>query len=275
MMFPSKLIPALFKLKALAADDVNIQAILFGSPTTQHINMLSDKLIKAFIAFSWHRCNNMKPNLEIANHAVSMARAFENKRYIASSLWCLGKMYGFLGEYSVAYHHLQEAYKLYNALLPGTRNLQRLCCQCGISMVDGAYSSLTFKDGGNVVSLARDVEKQAATVSDELEYIYARSLVMLGRVLNRYGHRQEALNHLERAKLMDTGASALSSDIHYSIVLVHHHDNRLPEALDAAKEAWKLSDPYTNDLVRQAQNSFLLGMILFNVNRDTEAWKYL
>ena len=98
---------------------------------------------------------------------------------------------------------------------------------------------------------------------------------MLGRVLNRYGHRQEALNHLERAKLMDTGASALSSDIHYSIVLVHHHDNRLPEALDAAKEAWKLSDPYTNDLVRQAQNSFLLGMILFNVNRDTEAWKYL
>ena len=151
-MFPSKLIPALFKLKALAADDVNIQAILFGSPTTQHINMLSDKLIKALIAFSWHRCNNMKPNLEIANHAVSMARAFENKRYIASSLWCLGKMYGFLGEYSVAYHHLQEAYKRYNALLPGTRNLQRLCCQCGISMVDGAYSSLTFKDGGNLFS---------------------------------------------------------------------------------------------------------------------------
>ena len=55
---------------------------------------------------------------------------------------------------------------------------------------------------------------------------------------------------------------------------MYYHEKRLPEALDAAEEAWKLSEPRT-DLVNQAQFSFLLGMILFSANRDTEAWKYM
>ena len=48
---------------------------------------------------------------------------------------------------------------------------------------------------------------------------------------------------------------------------MHYNEKRLPEALDATEEAWKLS----NNL---ALTSFVLGMILFNVNRETEAWKY-
>ena len=94
-----------------------------------------------------------------------MAKAFGNKRYIASSLWCLGRTYGYLGEFYAAYDHVQEAYQLYNALLPGDRDLQRLCCKCGVEMVEGAR--VTFKDGDKVISLARDLEKQAATVSDD------------------------------------------------------------------------------------------------------------
>ena len=53
-----------------------------------------------------------------------------------------------------------------------------------------------------------------------------------------------------------------------------YREKRLPEALDAAEEAWKLSEPY-NNLVDQAQTSYLLGTILFSANRDTEAWKYM
>ena len=156
--------PTLSKVKALAAEDVNIQAILCSSPTTQHSNMLSDKSIEALIYFNWYRCNN-KPNVETAKHAVSMAKAFGYKRYVALSLWCLGTTYGHLGDFYAGYDHVQEAYKLFNTLLPGNRELQRLCCRCGISMVEGAR--LTFKDSGKVVSLALDVEKQAATVSDD------------------------------------------------------------------------------------------------------------
>ena len=250
--------------KALAAEDVNIQAILCGSPTMQHSNMS----IEALTSFSWYRCKDAKPNFEISNHAVSMAKAFGNKTYIALSLWCLGETYAILGEFYAAYDHVQEAYQLYNALLPGNRVLQLLCCRCGISMVNAAR--LTFKDHDKLVSLARDVEKEAATVSDD--FIHARSLMILGSVLDKSGHRQEALRHLERAKQM--GIGALSSSICFWIAYVHYNEKRLPEALDAAEEAWKLCEP-RNDMVDQAINSFLLGRILFSANRDTEAWKYL
>ena len=135
-------------------------------------------------------------------------------------------------------------------------------------MVEGAR--LTFKDYDKVVSLARDLEKQAATVSDD--DIHAKSLMMLGSVLDIPGHRQEALRHLERAKQM--GIGALSSNIYFWIAIVHYNEERLPEALDAAEEAWKLSEP-DNNLVAQAQYSFVLGTILFSVNRDTEARKYM
>ena len=253
------------ELKALAAEDINIQAILFGSPTTQHSNKLSEKAIDALILFSWYRCDYAKPNPEIAKQAVSMAKAFGDKRYIASSLWCLGNTYASLGEFYACNDNLHEAYQLYNSLLPGDSELQQLCCRCGIDMVDGAR--MISKAGDELVSLARDVEKQAATVSDD--HTHAESLIILGRVLDDYGDRQEALRHLERAKQM--GIDALSSSIYYCIADVHHQEKRLPEALDAAEEAWKLSEP-DNDM---AIYSFLLGTILFSANRDTEAWKYM
>ena len=266
--------PAISELKGLAAEDVNIHAILCGSPITLHTSiMLSDKTIEALITFSWYR-SNAKPNLEIAKHAVSTAKTFGNKTYIASSLWCLGNTYRHLGEYYTAYDHLQEAYQLFNALLPGNLELQQRCCRCGIAMVNGAR--LTFDDGDKVVSLARDIEKQAAAVSDD--DIHAESLVMLGKVLDKQGHRQEALRHLEHALALMTKMGTLGGGsgcgVYFWIAFVHYKENRLPEALDAAKEAWKLSEPH-NNLVDQAQSSFLLGMILFSANSDMEAWKYM
>ena len=260
------------ELKALAAEDVNIQAILCGSPTMPYSNMLSDKTIEALIVFNWYRCNNTKPNPEIAKHTVSMAKAFGNKEYIASSLWCLGRTYGYLGEFYACYDHVEEAYQLYNALLPGDRELQPLCCRCGIEMVNGALMTFGDSDGDKVVSLARDVEKQAATISDD--YIHVESLVILGKVLDRFGNRQEALRHLERAKQMGIASGTLIPDVYYWIAYVLYHENMLPEALDAVEEAWKLAESW-NDMVNQARISFLLGVILFSANRDTEAWKYM
>ena len=250
---------------ALAAEDINIQAILCGSLTTQDSN---EMCIEALIVFSVYRCNNGRPNLEVAKHAVSMAKAFGNKEYIALSLCYLGNTYHLLGEFYTAYDHMQEAYQLYNALLPGNRELQRLCCQCGIAMVNEAR--LTFKDGAKVVSLARDVEKQAAIISDD--YAHAQSLVILGRVLVNFGDRHEALRHLERVKEM--GISSLRYDVYLWIAYAHNYEKRLPEALDAAEEAWKLSG-LDNNLANLAENSLLLGAILFSANRDTEASKYI
>ena len=113
---------------------------------------------------------------------------------------CLGITYGFLGEFSASYDNLQEAYQLYNAppSLPGNLDLQRLCCRCGIDIVNAAR--LTYEDGDKMVSLVRDIEKQAATVSDD--QTHSASLVILGSVLENSGHRQEALRQLERSKQM-------------------------------------------------------------------------
>ena len=137
-------------------------------------------------------------------------------------------------------------------------------------MVDAAC--VIFKDGDKMVTLARDVAKQAATVSDD--HIHAESLMMLGKVMVDFGNRREALRHLEHANLKQMGVVSLSSSIFYWIALAHYHENRLPEALDAAEEAWKLIEP-DNDIVDYAQYSFLLGRILFSANRDMEAWKYI
>jgi hypothetical protein len=95
------------KSKALAAEDANIQSILFGSPDT----ILSDRIVEALTAFSWHRADT-KPDLEIANHAVDAAKASGVKRYIASAVWCLGWTYRQLDDYHSSYDHLQEAYLL-------------------------------------------------------------------------------------------------------------------------------------------------------------------
>ena len=67
---------------------------------------------------------------------------------------------------------------------------------------------------------------------------------------------------------------SLRYSVYFWIASVHYNEKRLPEALDAAEEAWKISEPGNNPSVR-AENSFLLSGILFSANRDTEAWKYI
>ena len=63
-------------------------------------------------------------------------------------------------------------------------------------------------------------------------------------------------------------------DVYFWIASLHYNEKRLPEALDAAEEAWKLSEPH-NNMEYRAAISYLLGRILFSANRDTEAWKYM
>ena len=83
------------KSKALAAEDTNIQSILFSS--TSQYTVPSDRTMETLIAFGWHCCDT-KPNLEIANNIVMAAKDSGVERYIASALWCLGKTYYQLGD---------------------------------------------------------------------------------------------------------------------------------------------------------------------------------
>ena len=227
--------------------------------------------MEALIAFNWHRCDT-KPNLEIANHVVTAAKASGVLRYIASAVWCLGRTYAELGDYHPSYAHLQEAYRLFNSLPPGEVELQRLGGQCGIDLFDTARMVL----GANheVVSLARDVETKCAALSDNI--IHGRSLVLLGAVLKEARQPQEALRYLNQARTMlkAVGNTYNLSHAYHFTSWVHYGQGRLQEALDAIEEAWKLAQ-LTENVSIQAVIALDFCQTLFSTNRDTEAWEYI
>jgi tetratricopeptide (TPR) repeat protein len=257
--------------KALAAEDTNIQSILFSSPTSQHIAP-SDITMEALNAFNWHRCTT-KPNLEIANHTVTAAKASGVETYIASAVWCLGKTYAGLGDHHSSYSHLQEAYRLFNTLPPGEFELQRLGGRCGIDLVDVARL-VSWPDIDQIISMAQDVETKCAALPDNI--IRARSLILLGVVLQDAQQPQEALRYLNQARTLLAGAGdTVNLASAYQITSrVHYIQGRLPEALDAIEEAWKHAQ-LTENVSIQADIALDFVKVLFSTNRDTEAWEYL
>jgi tetratricopeptide (TPR) repeat protein len=258
------------KSKALAAEDTNIQSILFGSPISQH-TVSSDRTMEALIAFAWHRCDT-KPSVEIADHVVTAANASGVERYIASAAWCLGRTYYRLGDHRHSYSHLQEAYQRFDTLPPGEVESQQLGGRCGIDLVDVARTTLTDKN--KAVSLARDVEMKCAALSDNL--VHGRSLVSLAAALIQARQMQEALVHLDCARdmLKAVGNIPNLARAYQVTARVHYNEQRLPEAVDAIQEAWKLMES-SNSPKEQADISLEFGKFLFSTDRDTEAWKYI
>ena len=258
--------------KALAAEDTSIQSILFSLPTSPH-TFPSDRTMEALIAFGWHRCDT-KPNLEIANSVVTAAKDSGVERYIASAVWCLGKTHAQLGDLLSSYDYLQEAYRLFNTFFPAKVELRRFGGLCGIDFVDTARLVLPVNRKGKVVSLARDVEKKCAALSDDL--VHGRSLVTLGAVLHRAQQWKKALRYLDRARTMlkAVGNTYNLAEACQILSWVHSFEGRLPEALSAIEEAWKYAK-LTESISLQADISLDIGRILFNADRDTEAWEYL
>jgi len=256
--------------KVLAAEDTNIQSILFVSPTS----VLSERTMETLIAFGWHRCDT-RPNLVIANHVVIAAKYSGVQKYIVSALWCLGQTYYQLGDHLSSYNHLQEAYQLSNTLPPGEVELQQLSGQCGIDLVNAARMPLPVnKHKGKVVSLAQDVEKKCAALSDDV--IHGHSLVLLGAVLHQANQPHQALRYLNQARTMlrATGSTSNLATACQFITWVHYKEGRLQEALDAMEEAWKHAE-LTDSPSIQSNVSLVFGTVLFSANEDAKAWKQI
>ena len=257
------------KSKVLAAEETNLHSILFSSSPSQ-LTFPSHSTMEALIAFNWYRCDT-KPNPEIADHMVMLAKACGVQKYIASAVWCLGITHARLGNHNTSYSHTHEAYQLFNGLPPGEVESQRLGGLCGIDFVEVARHTLPV---GKVVSLVRDVETKCAALSDDL--IHGRSLLMLGKALNDARQWQEALYYMDSARtVFKAGGNTLFLAIAYqSISWVHHGEHRLQDALDAVEEAWKYAELAD---IRYTQISISLGLggTLFNTNQDTKAWKYI
>ncbi|KIM42785.1 hypothetical protein M413DRAFT_444444 [Hebeloma cylindrosporum] len=256
------------KWKALAAEDTNIQSILFSSPTPQR-NVPSHRTLEALVAFSWHRCDT-KPSLEIANHVVTVAKASGVVRYIASAVWCLGKTYFQLSDFRLSCDHLQEARQLFNTFPPDEIELRRLGGQCGIDLVNAArfeYSSEISR-----WDFALTVAEECAALSDDL--LHGRGLVALGFMMCQHEAWNAALPRLNRAKTM------LKDPLDLAVVcqVISWVDSQRPRfqfdcAEDAIQEAWKHAE-LTDSPFIQAQISLDFCTILFSRDKDAEAWKY-
>jgi len=224
--------------------------------------------MEALIAFGWHRCDT-KPSLEVTNHVVTAARATGVVRYIALATWCLGKSYALVGDHYTSYDHLYEAYSLFNTLPLSEVESQRLGGQCGIDLMDTAR--FTIPDYDQVVSLARDVEMKCAALSDD--DVHGHCLVTLAAV-HQDQQPQEALRCLDQARtILKAENNHDLADVYQITSWVHYEEGRLPEALDAIKEAWEHSKLTENPSI-QAGISLDFGRFLFSANKDQEAWKY-
>jgi tetratricopeptide (TPR) repeat protein len=163
---------------------------------------------------------------------------------------------------------MQKAYLLSDEPSAGDIELQRLHCKCGNDLVEVAR--LTLGDKGKLVDLAREVESKCAALSDDQAHGW--SLVLLGAVLHAAQQWQEALEHLNRARIMLKAAKNISylAAAYQAIARVHYRERRLPEALDGIQEACKhISNPPLQAMIYMDS-----GVIHFSANRDTEAWNY-
>ncbi|KDR71041.1 hypothetical protein GALMADRAFT_75424 [Galerina marginata CBS 339.88] len=255
--------------KVLAAEDTNIQSILFVPSTTLHQN-LSDKTIEALIAFCWYR-DDTKPDPELAQYAVTAAKAYGIDCYIASAVWCLGDTYYYIGKYDLSYDLFQKAYQLFNSLPNADPKWQRLSGLCGVDLVTAAGFLVADKDA--VVSLALEVEEKCAGLPDDIR---GQSLVCVGAALSRATRHQEALSYLDQGgTLLRVARNARKlAGACMIISVVHYKECRFLEALDAIGEAWKLAE-MTDVPALQANVAGQFCLTLFSVDRDAEAWNYL
>ena len=192
------------------------------------------------------------------------------QRYIASAVWCLGQTYSQLGNCDTSYNHIQEAYRLFNALPPGEVESQRLSGLCGIDLVEVRYTLQVDE----VVSLAWDVKEKCTAMLDDL--IHGCSLLVLRKALYSAQQWQEALCYLSQARTMfkAIGNTFNLARANQFISWVRYAENRLPDVLDAIEEAWKYAELSTARYI-QISISLDLGRIFFSANQDTKAWKHL
>jgi len=125
---------------------------------------------------------------------------------------------------------------------------------------------MTLEDKDEVISLAQDVESKCAALLDD--HVHGFSLGRLAVVLSAACKQQEALAHLNDARIMLKAAPYLA-DTYQVIARVHFREGRLPEALDAIQEACKLVGSRPDPDI-----SLESGLIHFSANRDIEAWNY-
>jgi len=125
----------------LAKEDINIQSILVSG--TDHTGS-NDQLVRALLAFSWYR-RDTKPLIPVAEHALKVAKANGNKRYIAEALLCLGSSYSQVTNFAAAKGVLDESFQSLAA--DDSNQSQQLGFECALACLHvGLYLNSPWEE---------------------------------------------------------------------------------------------------------------------------------
>jgi len=222
--------------EALAREDVNIQSILVG--TTNHTDF-DDQLVQALLAFSWYR-QDTKPFIAVAEHALNVAKANGNSKYIAEALLCLGSSYAEVNNFDKAKGLLEES----SRLLVGDHSGQQLGFECALTRAQvGWLLQDRYEEREAII---KDVLNQT---KDSDTYWHARALEALGCLYwynceydQALGAFVPAAGALLRLGYNRDGASALYGKAR-ALDWTYVPDEQVLEATQEAWETIKYLDP--------------------------------
>ena len=179
----------------LSSEERNIQSILLDAAKDIGINIPNStpvpdirKILEVMVAFCWYQ-HWTKPQTEVIDHTLKLARKAELDKFIAETLFCRGSTLFRLDRYKDACNSYTEAREYFRKL----SNVIR-ASECAFELVDLylylQQPSIAYEVLDSVSE--EDMNKHA--------YVRARGNMIRGEVCFFVGQHAQALEHLTAAK---------------------------------------------------------------------------
>jgi len=250
---------------SLMAEDTNIRLILLASNIGNTL-IPPQTIIQALLCF-FPYCNYNQPSIEVAEHAVTLARPFGDQKLVAEALYGLGNTYGCLGRYDVSERYLSESHCIFKQ--SAHPYLPWWTAESGLQL---AQSRLLLDQPRQ--SIVEFLQNLQVTLGDALGDLHrGRILQLLGQCLRDDNCIYEALDSFREAKeifiRMDEMAEVAHSLRYMSTA--YRLSSQFQLALKSSVEACTVAERSRLDIFSHRQIHFECGLCLVRLNYDTEA----
>ena len=250
---------------AMTAEDTNIRSILLVSFPENPL-IPPRRVMEALLQFCGY-CNIVRPSIEIAVHALAIARSLGDQGLIAQALYTSGVTLGTMDRTELAEQSLAESYQILKQFtLP---ELRRYTAECGLHL---AAARMSISEP--IPPIIDFLEELLSTFGDVLyDYQRARILRQLGDCLSYDGRTTQALENLSAAlgifmRSGYLGSAAISLD---RMSIAYRMSSQLEDALRASVEACSAAEWSWINPISHATIHFNYGCCLFRLSRYTEA----
>ncbi|TDL15775.1 hypothetical protein BD410DRAFT_777771 [Rickenella mellea] len=205
--------------QAISIEETNIRAVLMDATR----NGSDDASLDALLSLSWYQCWT-RPRTEIVDHTVQLARAAENKLWLAEALRCKGHIYFLLDRYHDACLALEIAR---NNFIDLNNPLHAARCLLKLSNI---YTFIQTRDA------VERVQEEFHNLSDSRGI--ADGLLQLGEYYDYMNRYTDAHATLENAQKRYVELNYPLGVAHCNIWLARYaHENNYDSARSSAEQA--------------------------------------